>query len=68
AMAIIGEGGLTIIGKPLAIILVTALTAVSRIAEARVPEDKKWIDIAYICIFLVCVLSVPSGLRRLTMT
>lgn len=69
AMAILGEGGLTIIGKPLAIILVTALTAVSRIAEARMPEEKKWIDIAYTCIFLVCILSVfPSGLRRLTMT
>ncbi|MEM0461257.1 MAG: S26 family signal peptidase [Candidatus Caldarchaeum sp.] len=67
AMAILGDSGLAILGKPFAVGFLAGLTIASRIAEVRVPEDKKWIEIAYTCVFLVSLLSIsPSGLRRLT--
>jgi len=63
AMAFVGSGGLTVIGRPLAVGLAAAMTASTRFVEVKSPELGRWAELSYTLIFVACILSIsPQGL------
>lgn len=66
-MAMAGDGGITaFLGRMPAVGLAAATTCVARVAEVRGSKSRHWVELAYACVFLTCLLSLtPTGIRRL---